>query len=338
MSFKHVKNILFCVNGYGLGNATRVQAIIDELNFRPQAVNITILATDLAIDFFKSESPEHRLIAYNSHYLKNASPWSFIKDVRNLDKLITKQIKELNIDVIVTNSIYPLRPPKNLTFLALNNSHSNWKYFHKALYTLSLKSYFIEFLDFVYHQMIPDETLYLDLRCELPSHNILPPISRKAKRKKRTDKILLLPGGGNELDDSFLRYLPPEQSYVTYAPLGTSFSLDIERREPSYNVFEELSSFKLVICAGGLSSLSEVQECSTPAIIIPQKRHHEQYMNAYHLSKKSPQVKLIDHSELQKIPEAIEELTSLPLCQQRHDREYRSLGVHAVIKKILSSN
>lgn len=334
MFSKYTKNILFCVNGHGLGNATRTQAVINELNKNLDKFNIAILATDLAVDFFKSESPEHKLIAYSSHFRKNKKPQSFLKDIYYLQNLINELSHELNIDIIITNSIYPLKRPKKVKVFALNNSHSGWKYIHKALLNFSLGSYLIELCDFIYHQLIPDKTLFIDLNCTSPLGNLIPPISRKARTKVVENKILILPGGGNDFDESFLKNLPQNNQYVIYRSLKSDFALNIEQRPSSYRIFEELSSFKLIICSGGLSSLSEVLHSGRPAIIIPQGGHHEQYMNAYHLSKNSKMFRLITHNEFINLPTVIDELTSLP-CHKTMPKN-RNSGTATVLEEIFA--
>lgn len=333
MSLNQNKKILFCVNGLGLGNASRVQAIIDELNKGPKKSNISILATDLAIDFFTSESPHLKRFRYHSKYRKKPSLLSFLKDIYSLNAKIHRIVEENEIDVVISNSTYPFFLSHKTKFIALNNSHSNWKYIHKAFLNSSLKSYMVEFFDFLYHQLVPDKTLYIDLRCNLTIGNIIPPIAREVTPKVTKYKILLLPGGGQQFNHSLLKHLPRNYQYVIYGHHQETPGLDIEIRKSSYRVFEDLETFKLIICSGGLSSISEVLASSRPAIVIPQKNHHEQYMNAYHLCKNSKTHKLIDRDKVDELPEVISKLTSMKT--NRDSGHKKPSGAKAVIENIL---
>lgn len=332
MSSKYSENILFCVNGHGLGNATRVQAIINELENEPCKRNISILATDMAIDFFHSGSKNYKVIPYYSYFRDNPSFLSFLKDIYYLNKKIKSLIKDLQIDSVVTNSIYPINLSKRVRFLALNNSHAGWKSIHRVLTHSSLKSYIIEVFDFLYHQIVPHQTLYIDLRCDIPVKNIIPPIARSVPLKKPGDSILILTGGGENFDDNFFKGLPKKYQYVIHHQMKSHFGLSIEHRKKSYNIFLELSYYKLIICSGGLSSLSEVLQASRPAVIIPQNEHHEQYINALQLTKTTNIFRCVNHANFHQLEAIIDQLLSLPL-----NHEYKKQcpsGIPRVIKEI----
>ena len=169
-----MKNAVILINGLGLGNSTRCKVIIDWLISKD--FKITILTSGNGEEFFKFS--KYKIISLQQiDYGKKDGKLSIIKLISNLLKIIkivrinskniNKVIKDVDADLIISDSVYffPSKDFKKRNSIALNNSNLVIKYFFKNnnkpinIYPQFL---FIEIFDYLISKFVVGHKYFLN--------------------------------------------------------------------------------------------------------------------------------------------------------------------------------
>lgn len=301
-----MKRILFIVNGAGLGNATRCDAIIEQII---DTYNITVLCSGNSHHYFKSNKKLNVLPISNYQYKKGRDgEISFLKTLflfptylRIFFKnffTIKKLIKTSKFNFVITDSDYSfvlLRFVCNAKFLAINNAPyiiSNLK-FTKSYILKCAPQFFIECMDFLIHRYFAHHILsptFIDETKTLGKTTFIPPLVRNSfyqnqifkKNVADLPKILILPSGSaTSLNNLNLSPVFDKVNATFLVPKGF---VTENHKVQTYDKYDDNSLlFKqadLIICNAGMSCLSEVYITGIPALIIPIKGHFEQRTNS----------------------------------------------------------
>jgi len=301
------KKILFLINGLGLGNSTRCYAIIEKLK---KLNNKVYVVTSGNGKWFFSDKKEIEGIYWNEpiHYESSNQKLSIKKTLLSVPKIIktikknsTQLIKIINTvkpDMIVTDSVYSFPSIKkfHIPIISLNNAELTVDYFKKLSNkpkSIYGQFYFVEQLDYLYHNIIPDIVIspcFLedDLRKSINIKKIkrVGPIVREGiiKRIKKNKKrgAIMLSGSNFGVE-------------INLKNKNQKFELDIIGREKPKDWIEKqgvffhgkiknnidlINNIDFCVVNGGFSALSELYWAKIPMIVVPIPNHAEQWTNA----------------------------------------------------------
>jgi len=287
--------LLFCCAGLGMGNASRIVAIIEELiKLKKSDINfqITVLTWGAGFDFF------HQYIKYSHinikliplspylnwhHYLPNyfANSWKIYRETNRLNyhlvvidsdyhfiPYIIKRLKCISIsqaaDVIFRSQVHQYQP-KNII--------EKITFFIREKLDATLQSFFANKV------LIP--CFHPQNSQTNPNEIRIPLIVRKEFLKNHNESIapdtigVLLSGSGIE-KEKFLN-------------LKNQFNITIISPERNKEDFichaNELDKFQIIFTQGGLSSISEAIAKEKFVVVFPIKNHPEQILNALEVEK-----------------------------------------------------
>ncbi|MBY0554135.1 hypothetical protein K2P97_06380 [bacterium] len=292
------KSVLFIINGFGMGNATRCDSLMDIL---ANQYNIDVITSDKAYDYYKSNSKIANLykqidlnlqqrIKFGSfkYYLKYV-PHFFSRLVRNfrIQKNIQAQKK---YEAIFYDSDYGFilnaLSIRNKNIVGVNNSYEVLSYLAKNPKTIKLSlipSLFVELVDFLTHYLFCNYVVCPCLGYNFNEENtsafkkvlLCAPLIRKClidKHQKHNqtshDHVLVMSSSSN---------VESGISLLNQGPLsGYTFLTDGLQKDNTDN----LISASLVICNSGQSSLTECLYLNKKALIEALPSHSEQYVNS----------------------------------------------------------
>ena len=295
----------FLVNGLGLGNSTRCDAIIRQLNERGWTIDVVTAGNGLW--YFKDRSYIRRVHGMEElQYAASNGKLSVFGTLRSLGDLfaiarrngalISRIIDDSDPAVVITDSVYTLkaggkvRPPR----VALNNSdvvHFGYRHFGSPPRSTAAQFHFVEQLDYLYHKLAPDMSISPSIDPSIPAccynyHRVSPivrPGYEERSPEPRNDRVVIMLSGSKFGSPVVLR----ADSYP--------FEVDITGRETSKNwtpidhiryhgrvknTLPLLQGASLAVINGGFSAVSEVFCMGIPAVIIPVENHAEQWLNA----------------------------------------------------------
>ena len=301
MKNKSNKNkILFLINGYGLGNSTRCHAIIQHLH---KDFEIDVFVYGNSLKYFKQVSEVNQIFkgASIEYTLKNGKI-KFFTTIKNSIKSILKNrtyikqiLKSKSYKMIISDSQYSAVFLKNRPYLiSINNANriikKAWKMKKKNYWS----QYFIELLDCIYNQIIPDQVVSPFFDCCKDSSHIkhVPLIIRKefdvgtikSDSKKQINRIFIMTSGANNLKQSQVIHFN-NKNYKVFALKGSHIEGDVQKIDKIYNTSHLITESDILVINGGLSSISEVLALKKPMLIIPIKGHIEQKINASWIQK-----------------------------------------------------
>ena len=293
-----MKRILFLVNGYGLGNSTRVHSIIQHIDHK---FKIDVFGYGNSVEYFKQVSQVQNVFqSFSMEYGLKEGKIDILRMVGKLFqnfKAIYKSRKKLkNIlqsqtyDLIVADSNFSTVFLKNRPkLISINNADRIIKSAGQIKKRLYLASWLIEWADFIYNSIAPDRVI----------SPFFEPLDLKAKKTKFKHTALMV-------RKEFLS--PPSHTFVKHhvlimpsgAPINTGQSLThdkqdhdisiigrqittlgrIKKHDRVFNTSHLMKQATIIVVNGGLSSISESLAMKKPMIIIPMKGHLEQKVNA----------------------------------------------------------
>jgi hypothetical protein len=295
----------FLVNGLGLGNSTRCDAIIQQLIDRGWTVDVITAGNGL---WYFNDRPYVRRV-YGMEELQYAADngkLSVIGTIRSLgnlatiarrnSSLISQVINDTGPEVVISDSVYTLKAGQNKrpVRIALNNSdvvHFGYRHFGPPPRTTVAQFYFIEQMDYLYHRFAPDLSISPNIDPSIPAlctnYRRVAPIVRSGYEKPsslpRENRVVIMLSGS--------KFGSP----VILTRDNYSFDIDIAGRdmpadwEPNdrvryhgrvENTLPLLRGAALAVINAGFSAVSEICCMGIPAVVIPVENHAEQWLNA----------------------------------------------------------
>ncbi len=301
---KEKQRLLFIVNGLGLGNSTRCEAIIEQLS--SNKFEIDVMTSGNGLRYFAQKPYLRNLrelspLQYGQgrhgqlSVLSTLRAWpqllkSLRVNVRHIESLIqTERYSAIIIDSDYTAGflIWRLKIP----VIALNNANVILQECRQnvTLPAAVLPQYFIETLDFLFHCTIPDLVLSPSLEKRQSRKNIkqlAPFIRRDLKRtslfRTQPKKILvMLSGSVFGTSTGFLKNLKLSNE-ISVDVIGRD-GVSTERIRYHGKVYDNKSFIReadILVINAGFSAVSEAVVLSKPCIVIPIANHAEQLVNA----------------------------------------------------------
>ena len=295
------KRILFLVNGYGLGNATRIHSIIQHLTNK---CIIDVCASDNSLKYFKKVNEIDNLfpVSHLEYGTKNGQI-SFLETIKKIPQNFysiykTRQtlkfiLRSNSYDLVVLDSQFsPLFLTNRPKLVSINNSDVIVK---KILQQKSVATwqFFIEYLDYMYQLLVPDLVIspffepvkdtkkirhvHLLARKEFSYRNrVLSP---------KHHHVLIVTGGVSALSHNLSALPERSTSNLTVLTTASHALKKISCESPTFNANELMNKSTIIVINGGFSSVSEALAKALPMIVIPLKGHTEQKINALWVEK-----------------------------------------------------
>ena len=290
-----MKRILFLVNGYGLGNSTRIHGIIQHIN---EDYEIDIFGYGNSFKYFKQVSRIRKIYqGFSMEYgIKNgkidffSTAGKIFKNLKALYKnrqCIKSVLSSCHYNIMVSDSDFSavfLR--KRPLLISINNAGV----IIKKAFKINKKGYYMQFFtelgDYIYNLFVPDMIIspffdYLKDTKKIRHTSII--VRKEFQRSNHTlnrHHILIMTGGAggfnqgisvnHDRDDYDLSILGDE-----IKPLGKAV-----RENTTFNTRDLMNHSTIVVINGGFSSISEALAMAKPMVVIPLNGHMEQKINA----------------------------------------------------------
>ncbi|MBF0587930.1 MAG: hypothetical protein HQL53_02255 [Magnetococcales bacterium] len=303
--------ILFLVNGLGLGNATRCDAVIQALH--RHGAEIQVVTSGNGLWYFRDHAIVKTVHENESfHYAASddgrisiagtlGATFGHIQALRRNVKRIEVILKSWKPDVVVTDSDYTSRPMKRLgiPFAAINNADvvvHQYARFTDRPKSIRAQFHAVERMDALYHRRVPDRVLSPALDTSIPeaAGNIrrIGPIVRQAMRKAPVPNVrpkravIMLSGSVFGSPVRLTRHDYPVDIDVVGRE-GESANLDggsgggrVRFHGKIHDTTELLKRADLAVINGGFSAVSEMFCLRKPVVVVPVPNHAEQWINA----------------------------------------------------------
>ena len=309
-----MKRILFLVNGYGLGNSTRIHSIIQYIDQINQNYKFDIFGYGNSVQYFK-QVPEVQNIFENFplkyglkegkiDFIRTAGKTfqnfqSIYKSRQYLKKILQKNTYELIVSDSNFSSFFLGKRPK---LISINNANRIINLAHTIKKTAYLTSFLIEWIDFIYNKITPDlvispffkeykntkkiKNTALIVRKEFFNQADQTESSAKEKNLKdslnlpKKHHVLIIPSGAASVNPK--TSLKQDKINYDISIIGNHnlTSKNIKKYNKTFNTSHLIKQSTIVVINGGLSSISEALAMETPMIVIPIKGHLEQKINA----------------------------------------------------------
>ena len=295
------KRILFLVNGYGLGNSTRVHAIIQSLG---QRYDMDVFAYGNSLKYFQQIHEIQNIFQGSpmEYGIKNGEI-NFLKTMgkmlKNLQAIykdrnqIKNILKSRSYALIVSDSNFsPVFLRKRPILISINNSNVILKRASK----IKKKGHYIQFLtewaDYLYNSFFPDLIIspFFEI-CEhtkkiKPTNLIVRKEFQRVPLSVKRHRVLVMTGGAESLNQG-LSINHNKDDYDLFVLGGNQIQTSGRaRKEPkTFNASHLMNQSTIVVINGGFSSISEALALAKPMIVIPLKGHMEQKINALWIQK-----------------------------------------------------
>ena len=296
-----MRRILFLVNGYGLGNSTRVHSIIQHINHK---CKIDIFGYGNSLKYFEQVSHDVQNV-FQSFPLKYGLKEGKIDTFKMVGKLfynfkaiykgrekLKKILQSKTYSLIVADSNFSTVFLKNRPkLISINNADRIIKSSDKIKKRAYLVSWLIEWTDFTYNKIVSDKVISpffepSDLKTHKKTkfkHTAL--IVRKeflsfqCLSSPARHHVLIIPSGACINTVPALKH---EKQDYDISIIGDQIkSLGrVKKYDRVFNTSHLMRQATIVVVNGGLSSISEALAMSQPMIVIPMKGHLEQKVNA----------------------------------------------------------
>ncbi len=324
------KKVFIACAGLGMGNASRVAAVVESLQSKVQLAGekceIHLFSWGTGhqfLDQVQKLSPDlfviHKLLAFQGELslLKNAS--TFFQNAFT----IRRHLSQWKPDLLILDSDYHwpgyagLKAKKIYIGQAEDVLRRIKKFsYHPLKLKERLNLLVREKLDFYYQQFVAD---FLLVPCFSPDEESTDPkikripliVRKEFVEKSYPDKFehrvgILL--SGSQLH---------KEKFVSLGRKNNLTIISPEAGKPNISKVEDIDAFDIVITQGGLSSISEVLSRKKNLIVVPMENHPEQMLNAMEVAamKAGVIVKISDLDNLKNVIEQCEKLNrSAPDC------------------------
>ena len=288
---KKRKRIIFLVNGYGLGNSTRVHGIIQHLT---NDYTVDIFADGNSLKYFRTISGIEKIFAGKSlKYSMDGGkirPWSTVVEIPKLIYTMyqnSKRLKDIfasfNYDLIITDSYYLpflaiFQRKIKRKIMAINNSNKIVRKFFSVKKRNCLFQCLVEIMDLIYHRISCKRVIspFFTTTSSSKKFYSVPLIVRQEFLSNSVNSfsphILIIMSGAGSLPTKRIN-------------LQNIYTVTVVERGNTFNVKHLMEQASIVIINGGLSSISEAIAMIRPMIIIPIEGHFEQRVNANWIEK-----------------------------------------------------
>ena len=296
---------LFAINGYGMGNATRCEALMDIL---ADEIDAEIITSDRAFKYFYESNEKrtlHKQEDINNSKNNNYGSLSFyiFSLIPFIIRLFNNRKRQCELwkanayeycffdsdYAFVLHRLYFIFQKKRPCLIGVNNSFDVISYFRTDPGKLQMNlipSFLVEVLDYVIYSTFCDYVLFPSLNFEnkLNSDKIkqIPPLIRSSILNYDKNKAV-----DAKTDSTFAGLRAAAfVSSSNVVSLLHEFLKKINRKIDFKTKNEqELNSAELIISNAGQSTLSEALYLAKKSLIFPIPRHAEQAANAGRLAK-----------------------------------------------------
>ncbi|MCY4512523.1 MAG: glycosyltransferase [Bdellovibrionales bacterium] len=295
------KRILFLVNGYGLGNSTRVHAIIQHIG---PGYDMDIFAYGNSLKYFKQVTEVRNVFeglsteygTKNGEIDFSATAGKTLKNLKAIYKNrehIKKIIQSRSYNLILSDSNYsPVFLKNRPKMIAINNADITVQSALKINKRGYYGSFITEWMDYKYHSSIPDLTISPSFEPYKDTKNIRHTglIVRKAFQRSpnppgKRHHVLVMTGGAEALNQGLS--INHQRDDYDLSVIGDQIQISGKagREGKTFNTSHLMKQATIVVINGGFSSLSEALALAKPMIVIPLKGHIEQRTNALWIEK-----------------------------------------------------
>ena len=309
------QSVLICPLDWGIGHATRVVPIIDELIHNE--FKVIIAASGNALIFLKREFPRLTFLHFPNYQVKYSKSGSQVfKMIKLFPKIIYCSIKEhfklrkfisaYNIDIVISDNRFGLW--NKSTFNIFITHQVNLSFPRKLKFLSNIYFSALRRIIEKYNECwIPDfkgernlAGLLSHTKKELSKAFYIGPLSRFAKLEldlnitKEFDVLFIL--SGPEPQRTIFENIILSQVKLTKFNIaivrGTDNKLEIKTSFPVYNIANTetlkklIDKSDLVICRSGYSSIMDLVTLGKRAVLVPTPGQTEQEYLAKYLMKK----------------------------------------------------
>ena len=299
---------LFIINGLGLGNSTRCDAVAEELADR--GCQIHVLTSGNGVDYFRNSASIQSLNSMPSFFYsgKNGgvsgwstfqSLWSLLSIARAKKTELDKLLDQVRPEVAIIDSEYAISPlrRRGIPIIGLNTSEMVVTEYLKRQCAPGTRSHFwfIEFTDYLFHKRSCDLVLSpfpLRTPTRHPKFRRIGLIARrKIKQKAISAGTCSCPSPRQVRRVVFMLSGSVHASKIPFEAYDLPFKIDVVGRsgESSEKVTyhgrqmdntELLAAADALVINGGYSAVSEAFVLRKPVFVIPVPGHAEQFVNS----------------------------------------------------------
>ena len=295
------KKILFLVNGYGLGNSTRIHSIIQHID---QGCEIDIFGSGNSVQYFK-QVPQVQNIFQGQpmeYGLKKgkidffATMGKLFKNLQSIYKnrsIIKNILKTHHYNLLVSDSNFStLFLRKRPKLISINNAGAVVKKALKIKKSGHYMQFFIEWADYIYNLTVPDLLIspFFHSDKDTKKRRNVGIIARKEFHSRYSYNFkrhhVLIMTGGNETFQQDISINHKQKDY-DLSVLGAHLQVSgkAQKRDKTFNTAGLMIQSTIVAINGGFSSISEALSMARPMIVIPIKGHIEQKINALYIQE-----------------------------------------------------
>jgi uncharacterized protein (TIGR00661 family) len=298
-------DVLFFVNGLGLGNSTRCDAIIRELHQR--GLSVAVGTSGNGLWYFENADHVERIMELKAlKYSAKEGALSIRKTLADTGQLLATSrenakrvgelIDEMKPKCVVTDSFYSVGPirKRGIPLIALNNSDVVVEsYLNRFAPPASVRAQFwvVEFGDYLFHRTFANIVISPNLDPSLPSrhprYHRVPPIVRQGFNVVPSSgpaKHVVIMLSGSVFSSSFkltqksydfrVSVIGRPHDGVSPIPDGVTYLGRVRDVRP---IIEDAD---LMVINGGFSAVSEGYYLQKPLVVVPVPNHAEQWVNA----------------------------------------------------------
>ncbi len=297
------KNILVCPLDWGLGHATRMVPVINELE--NQGANVILAADNGPMEFLMRYFPNNtiiRLEGFKPHYPASGSmAWAMIKSLPDMisaakrSKLhLTKIISDYHIDAIISDNRYELSSASIPSVFVTHQLNIQTSGFQKIA-SPPIKFIINHYINKYKEVWVPDSdnhqlsgNLSKSIRHNLYYVGLLSRFisSKKTKPNNKIDLLVML--SGPEPQRSMLEKLITNQAIDSgLSTIILQGKPEAKKTQPIKNItvlphandeeiLDLINSAKYIICRPGYSTLMDLAVIGSKAIFIPTPGQTEQ--------------------------------------------------------------
>ena len=298
-------DVLFFVNGLGLGNSTRCDAVIRALHGR--GISVAIGTSGNGLWYFTDADHITRIAALKElkysakdgalsigETLSDAG--QLLRTTRENARLVNQLLDDLKPKCVVTDSFYAVRPirKRGIPLIALNNSDvvvESYLNRFNAPKDVRAQFWVVEFGDYMFHRIMADAVISPNLDPALPGRHSkfhrVPPIVRDGFKQTGSsgsvEHVVIMLSGS--VFSSPIKLTQPSYDFrisiigrphdgVSPIPDGVTYHGRVR------DVREIVEDADLMVINGGFSAVSEAFCQLKPTVVIPVPNHAEQWVNA----------------------------------------------------------
>lgn len=301
-------DILFLINGLGMGNSTRCHAVMQPLAERGHRIHV--LTSGNGLKYFEKQPEVTSLHAMEAFFYSQRkgriSGWQTLLAGRQLLRLarakraqLEKLLLQLKPAVAVTDSEYVIGPLRRagVPIAALNNSevvvseYLRWRDNPRAVRS---QFWFIEFPDYLFHRHYCDLVLSPSPHPGQPRHPKFRRVGLIVRRAVRAAAQAATPSYPLPREIRNVVFMLSGSIFASSVPLDTfeePFHIDVVGREGPNSErvtyhgklldnLPLLTRADALVINGGYSAVSEALALNKPTFVLPVAGHAEQYVNA----------------------------------------------------------